>query len=587
MAARRLSNVFIAVCVLFCFYVLSISLFGNVFRFMAVANAIAFVLFLLYFVTYSVDYTGKAKVDKRVIMALAVMFVATVLSEEAFILGITLPYSQGFMLEGTFLYVLLLTIAVYLISAGQFAKKYNKKLYYVMLAAAIAIVLVMLASKITLKGIIPNDEVFLGYKAAGVLISGKNPYTASFVQQLESNILSGNVSSSTATMENTIDGKTSYPPLYILSFVPYYLMNNWVRGLSQYIILEIAAFTALLLLVIAWCIGLNRHGKLVYGFAIIFAFFVSHILSTVLILLLAVLIIAYVKLDKWYAGIMLGIAASMQQLSWVLVLFLMLWSFRESKKTGFRNLSYAMLTFMAINIYFIALGPYSYFGAVFFPVSGRLFPNSASQLGFLLAEYGIRASSFSAIFYISMAVSAMLFIYVDVKELAGLFAMLPFALLGFGQASYYLFFLAFAIAGLYAFKKRGARKPVPFRNALPYAMAIAVILVASLAYASHVSYEHNVGLHAFEYNTTVSGNHTVYNASFSTKGNVHTLYVFFVVYSGYTGVSSYGPASNFTTINVNNGSASMSVKIPEGNSAYTCVIYNANYLYICPTARVG
>ncbi len=587
MAKSRLGNVFIVSCILFCFYIASMTVMGGVYPFMAAANGVAFALFILYFVLYVVDYTGKAKIDGRLLIVLAVAFVSTVLIEEAFIFGIGLPYPQGLMLRGIVVYGLLFAIVVFLVSLGQFARRHSNALFYIMLAAAIAIIVVMLGGKILIKGIIPSDEVFLCYKAFGALLSGKDPYSVSFAAQLMSGFLNGSTMSPTNTMSNGIVGVAGYPPLYLLSFAPYYLINHGVRGLSSYMIFEITIFSSILLLVISWCFDISNHGAKVYGLAVILAFFVVMLLSPIIILLAAVLLLAYAKLDKWYSGILLGLAASIQQLSWVLVMLLILWSFRESKRQGFRNMAYAILMFAAINAYFVVLGAHSYITTVFYSVNGNLFPNSMSPVGFLIARfYGVGASSFTAVFYITALLSALVFVYLDVKELAGLFTMLPFALLGHGQASYYLFFMTFELVCVYSFKKRGSKKPVPYRNMLPYAMVLAIILLFSVAYTSHIGYESDMGLHAFWYNVSASGNYVVYNAHFEANGNVGMLYVYFTSYSPNNGTLVY-LLSNATELHVVAGASSISARLPLDNSAYTCTVFDADYSYTCPVAKLN
>ena len=586
MAKSRLGNVFIASCILFCFYIASMTVIGGVYPFMAAADGVAFALFILYFALYVVDYTGKAKINRRLLFVLAVAFISIVLIEEAFIFGIGLPYLQGLMLRGLVMYVLLFAIVVFLISIGQLARRHSNALFYIMLASAIAIIVVMLGGRIMIKGIIPNDEVFLCYKAFGALLSGKDPYAVSFAAQLMSGFLNGSTLNPTYTMNNGVVGVAGYPPLYLLSFAPYYLINHGVRGLSSYMILEITVFSSILLLVISWCFDISNHGAMVYGLAVILAFFVFMLLSPMVILLAAVLLLAYAKLDRWYGGILLGLAASIQQLSWMLVVLLILWSFRESKRAGIRNAAYAILTFAAISAYFIVLGAHSYIATVFYSVNGNLFPNSMSPIGFMIARfYGVGASSFTAVFYITALLSALVFVYLDVKELAGLFAMLPFAFLGHGQASYYLFFMAFELVCVYSFKKRSSKKPLPYGNLLPYAMALAVILMLSVIYASHIGYESNMGLHAFRYNLSASGNYITYNANFEVRGTANALYVYFTSYSPDNGTLIY-LLPNATELHVIGGASSMSVKLPSGNSAYACTIFDANHSYACPTARL-
>ena len=110
--------------------------------------------------------------------------------------------------------------------------------------------------------------------------------------------------------------------------------------------------------------------------------------SIVILLMLAVLLLSYFKIDRWYSFVLLGVAAALQEELWLPVILLIVYASNTyGYKKGMRIFAGTILVFLALNIYFIALNPTAFFGSLFSPISAYIFPVSLAPFGYSLLIY--------------------------------------------------------------------------------------------------------------------------------------------------------------------------------------------------------
>ncbi|MDE1827832.1 MAG: hypothetical protein KGH65_01590 [Candidatus Micrarchaeota archaeon] len=460
-----------------------------------------------------------------------------------------------------------------------------------------------------------DDEIFIQFASTKYLLAGMNPYGMSVSSQIFYNSTSGAINSPSITTTNHIIGTLNYPSLFLLSFMPFYLISTPTLQNLVNIDIEAQGMIFLLLAFFATALLVEKRyiEKPVYGIILFLTIAMAYLSSITIFLMFALLLVAYAKLESRYSWLFLGLCLSIQEQLWFPVILLIIYSASNSGiRKGAQNLIGSLGVFIALNLYFILLNPSAFFGNLFGPVNQLLLPESSSPIGYLIAtNYHMLLGTFSIVFLAAMALFAMLFAYLNQKRLVGIFAMVPFLFLSHSIPIYYTFFTGFAIVSLFIAQKGGKgqirRWMGENRNAVLCIVAVVVAVPIYLICGSHLAYQNNFNLSVSNASIHFDSalNKTVYTATihYANLSN-DSVYVFAGVISkyniGFAGILNYalindsvqcGGEDYRCMVNVNKialpGNASsyslvMYIRPSSGNPVYgvRANIYNGEHLYV-------
>lgn len=217
---------------------------------------------------------------------------------------------------------------------------------------------------------ITTDEFALNYYSAHLFMSGINPYVASNT----AGVFSYLSSSSPGFPYNIITPYTTggyvteftYPALSMFAYVPAHLLNAYPSA----VFLPLFAILPLLLYKVYLKSGL-KSVALIPGFVILLnpAFLDQASLgyTDMLWVIFTVLSVYYYR-KAGVSGLMMGIAASVKQIPWVLIPFLLIFIFKESGgKASMKWILAVMAMFFAINSLFILESPFDFIRSVTAP----------------------------------------------------------------------------------------------------------------------------------------------------------------------------------------------------------------------------
>ena len=469
-----------------------------------------------------------------------------------------------------------------------------------------------------------DDEEFLSVNAIRGLFSGSNPYIMNIGSKelYDSMYVANSIAGYTTTTNNTIIGVMDYPPMFFLSIVPFYIVTHYFLETTPQaaFAFSLGVFFFVLFLLITYFIDREFLMKPNYIIVtiLVFGFFV--ISASVDILMFILLLVAYVKIESKYAFILLGLAASFQELLWVPVILFLVYIFNNN---GLKKGSFAVIgtitVFFAISGYFIFLSPSAYFNAVFKPLNSNILTNVWGPFGYALVNfYPIQLQSFSLLFYFATGASVILILYTNKKQLIGLLSVFPLAFLYRGVSSYYLFFITFTLITLFMYNKKEDvnynsgllfKKSKTLNIILLVFLVLIVILSAFYIVFEHNRYVNETGVNVYNGILKNYNKSTYYSATLSYNFTKPTNV--YVVVSAFNGIAtvSYGfmedvilenlsaPKYNFTNyssiVNPNkimlygNGKRNLSIMIKNVTlTNIKCVIYNNNLYYVCPKTNI-
>jgi hypothetical protein len=527
--------------------------------------------------------------------------------------------------------------AILLIFFGMWLNRYKapkkhekriKLISYILLAAGVAAFMAVFLS-VAFSGYATwiSDEEFLVINAVQVLLAGQNPYTASFTNALFNSrtniVLPAWV---TYTTKNTFEAGIDYPVLSLIASAPVVFISSLISPNAPYSsidIYELTAFIAIMLLTIGLLLRtdqLKRPNIAVIAFLLLFA---TVFVSFINFLMLALLLVAYYKIDSKYLWILLGLAASLQEELWLVVVLFLVYSFRNyGFRKGVINLIGTIVIFLIINGYFIAASPHAYITQVLTPTSGYILPSPYAPFGYaILALYHVLLSSADVLFYASTISVIIAFAYLNEKRLMLLLPIIPLMFLFRSNAYYYVFFITAVAISFYI---KDATAPVKTRVPKPrYRIAaIGSIIAISLIVVVLLIISHNqfnsIGISVSNQQIVIgeASNYSLYNAAiYNSNGGINQLSVIeYVTYYGDGSPSRYGITNgsifashtanttnsslgyiinpNRIYLNSSGGQQAISLLIPTNldNStlkvvAAECVLYNGAYYYTCPVAR--
>lgn len=585
--------------------------FGIVFPVVAVLSAVSVLIFLIqYFLIGRPECGRLPSLLTAALAALTAMEVAILI-----LMGYAASPAEAFLQEialyGFITIAALIPLYVGTMILHRFRKRALKALGAVLVGFAIfAIALFFLSG--TFQAIGLNDAAFTTYYADRVLLAGHNPYSDFLNTGLYGAFQNHTINSVTFRTDGTVGGRTiGYPPLYLLLFLPFAAVSSTIQQFSGALLYQEAIFSLALLAVIAYIGGVRGSGRgPIIALLLVIPFLFFSLISFVDMIVIAALLIAFFFPEKWYFGVALGIAASMQQLAWIPVLMLLLYTIIRSKQAkALRDVVAFGLTVLAINIYPMALGPIGYIGKLLSQL-GSVLPTSLSPFGILIVRYfDIPLPYFRALFYLGLGISVVLFLLLGKKRNFAILSLVPFLFLDFGRIEYYAVFavLGTIVAILEVPKRSSAEAPMIERRIAYAALCILGLAAVLVVAVGHLQYEHSFGI-------SVSDQSATQNNSMSYFGELHSgnfigpLRVLLYTFSGnlsltQVSVTNYsitvsGPGGSTTHQVVGTGvpdnriyiaypkPTELEVSLYNGTGTYAaCAIYNDTFFYMCPEAR--
>ncbi len=608
----------------------SLVTFGDLSKVALFSSALGFFIFAVYGVLYAVHRDDKV-LSSKIKIAYKILFLACILN---LIGGTIFSYPLApqifYGMVGAFdvlaIYFVLFMPVFFLVFFGTFLYYYGKKfrkIAYIFFAFVVVVMLIYYFSGYVFSHYKNDDELFIIFADCKLLFHGVNPYNHSVAPLLYQNYTKNLTTSVTLTTNNQIVGTLNYPALFLFSFLPFYFTSQPTLQNLTSVDLEYQAgvLVFILIFVIAFSIDKKFLSKPMYTIMFFVLISFAYVASVTSYLMLALLVIAYVKLDSKYSWVFLGLCVAIQEELWLPVIFLIAYSFNNNgTKKGVYNVIGTAAVFLAINSYFILLSPSAFFHSVLTPLQSFLLPNSMAPFGYLLeVGYGILLSTFSRIFDILILFFLLVFVYFNKKLLVGLFGMLPLAFLSHAIPVYFTFFAAFIVITLFVKEKK--------RNGYGYiqrylrdnirlfyaALVVMVVIMGLLIYQSHCVYVRdlnisftNVSIHYDK----ITGN-TFYNATIRYRNlSNNTMYVLVNAVSKHESSvfgalnqsimlnqKNCGENSSYTCfvnrnellLNSSNSTYEMSLVIPRtyGNEPVFYVrplIYNGNFYYLAPSA---
>ena len=532
--------------------------------------------------------------------SMAALLLVFPLSGKALSLGILVNTLT--MISPTVAYAFVFVFFLSLISLGILVLGKGYRLFgYFLIGIAFMLFLIPYYTVFASHLVIPSDEVFITFADSKLLLlHWANPYSSDVTAPLLSNYTTGMVTSLTYTTSNKVVGVFNYPALFLFSSLPFYLASSGSRFPVMFFTeLQVGAFLLFLLLVISHYLGRDYYKKPLIGAAFFAAFLMGAMSSPVDLLMLALIILAYVKLESRYSWVFLGLCLALQQLLWLPVALLVIYSINnEGWRKGIYNAVGSAAIFLLLDSYFILQAPAAFVRGVLYPI-GNMMPEAGGAFGYLLTvAYGAPISAAGAVLGIAALFSVLAIAYANNKKLIPILGLLPFEFLSRNIQFYLAFFVAFMFAILYVAEKDS--RPgggiigsfIRKQRLLPaLAAALALIGLAVIIY-SHAQYLKNFGLTLStpSYSKSSTGNLTSYSSqlrytAISPLNLSATIFAvsstgpgFFKTINGTSGIDPTGIALNASSHERN---ISVGVLLPAYEKIYKAqiVLFNDKYAY--------
>jgi uncharacterized membrane protein len=578
------------------------------------------ILSVILFFAYALLYLAKAKDKKRSNLLLDLVFVLTLINfvsmflfsgpvsnilESGEISALYAVLINGVMITAT---ATAFFLGAYAIRTGR--DRRSVRFGYVLICIVIVMVVVYFLSGIAIRYYKIDDEVFIAVRSIKYLVSGLNPYQHSVAQELYYNNTGFSL-----TANNELIGILNYPALYLYSYIPFYFfVKPTLADMQQYIVpMQAAAFYTILLFAIGFSIEKKHLTPLLISIFIMLAFLFVNVASMTSFLMLALLVLAYAKTGTRYSWLLFGLCISIQELLWIPVILLIIYSIKNyGYRKGIYDILGMLIVFLIINSYFIAISPSAFLNALFNPIQKLIIPGGESPISFLLiSNYQITLDAYTYLFGIMILFGAAAVLYTNKKILIGLMSMLPFLFLAHTLSAYIAFFMAFFFISMLMPDEKGKHQSaIRLRLSKPAFIAVTVLLVtisAIVVYNSHTTYASNFNLRvtnqSLHYDTAT--NETIYNGTLNySKASQGYAYILFFVYEGKTfgiaGLRNYSLTENPVMcsgndidcmINVNRiplngsrGTYQINVRLGKANATERIryarlVIYNGRYYY--------
>jgi hypothetical protein len=466
--------------------------------FLDLAIAVMFIAFALAFVLFRDELGNEGSIGVSAFLHMDFAAIAIAYAS-SFALNPLLwrRFMEMFMLSGVS-FVALVPL-FFLTFIGIYLIREKKQKVFLLLLVVLSVLVIYYTSDIVTNAFRIDDEELLMFLSTVSVFNGVNPYVASFSQMLYHNASSVGF---TLTTSNGIIGHMDYPALFIFTFIPFYFastpsLQNLIR---VDIPLQEAAFVFALMVAMAFLLDKKELLRPRFSLLVFFVFVVNYCDSITMLLMVALLIIAYKGLDSKYSWLFLGLAASIHQVLWLPIAFLTAYSLNNyGIRKGVENAAGTVAVFIAASAYFLIQSPAAYFDAIFNTLHASVFPSSFSSIGFALTKiFPVLLPTYSTLFELVSLFLLFLLLYFNRKELVPIFSMIPFLLMNRSLNAYYetlLFLLFFGIAVSKGKEKGWIEKELKKRRTLSCAIAASFsVMIVALLLFSHAEYARNFNI---------------------------------------------------------------------------------------------
>ncbi len=417
----------------------------------------------------------------------------------------------------------------FMIALAVYFVEKNKGVSAILFSSAFIVIMLLFGTKLIISGMGYDDEMFIIVKSTKLLLEGINPYGVSFSSALLSN---SSRFLPTVSLQNTILGNLQYPPLFMLAYAPFYIISQANVETSF-----IAAYGFYLFLFISALFISRKENKRLTPISMSLAFLIAVVISLVSavmdLLLVAVTMLAYSKLESKNAWLFLGIAISLQELLWVPTFFMLVYLANEmGVRHAAKQFIGAVGVFLAISAWFMISKPGAFFASMFTPLYQPL-PSNTSPLGFALIRLlGMDISAYLPLFGIYLFLFSLLLLYHNRKPMIFLLSMIVFLIYYRSIVTYYTIFgilFAFAVFETREGKKNGVFTRILRKNKPEFFLIVALLVAASalIIVKAHTNYSQSFNISFTNQSLQVHGNTALLTGTIKCS-NIHnkTIYVF-------------------------------------------------------------
>jgi hypothetical protein len=502
-------------------------------------------------------------------------------------------------------------------------KKYARTIGVVLLIAAIVLFFYYEIYGFGYKGVNADDETVLSYYAFKAMQSGHDPYGINIKSILMSNSTSYGF---TLTTANKIVGYLDYPILFVLVLAPFYYLAHGSAGEVIYAANSAAYLAFIIVTILSFAAAVSKKRlksfRMVLPAMVIFILYFVQILSVQYLIMAIALIAMFYSIDKWYAFAVLGLAATLQELLWIPIIFVLAYmAATDGTVRGAKTAIGAAAVFLLINGYFILQNPGIFLSHVIAPVNSYLVPFLLSPVpSLLMLFYPVSMHGLELVFYVSIAIGAVAVYISRNKVIIASMSLLAYFFLYHTLVAYFAFSITmlFFIAVMETDKepkraikkhdKAGLNRNRRIRTGYAALSALAILLIFVVAY-SHYSYLHYFGVNVSYEGMTDNGTYAVIgisnngiealNASiievYSTNSIEENTLGFSVSEPEYiTNMSSCDSACmklNYINYNIlellPKHSYRAKIFLPQNTSSLRCDIYTKYYYYECPAIIIN
>ncbi|MCL4388059.1 hypothetical protein M1567_02815 [Candidatus Marsarchaeota archaeon] len=497
-------------------------------------------------------------------------------------------------------------------------KKYARAIGAIILIAAIALFFYYQLYGFGYKGVNVDDETVLSYYAFSAIQAGNNPYSIDIEDVLYHNSTKYGF---TLTTENGIVGYLDYPILFVLVLAPFYYLAHGTASSVIYSANSEAYLIFLALAILSFTAAVSKQRlksfKAILPAAVVFILYFVQILSVQYLIIAIAMIALFYSIDKWYAFAILGIAASLQELLWVPILFALAYiAAAKGVISGVKAAAGAIAVFVAINGYFILENPGIFISHVLAPVNGYLLPFLLSPIpSLLMMFYPLSMHGLELVFYISIAIGVVAVYIARNKMLVASMSLFVYFFLYHTLVAYFalsitmLFFIAVVEtekAKPKQIKKQKQQSEIrELRLKIGYAaLAVLTIALATVVVYSHYSYARDFGVSVSYEGITANGTYAILGISNggnkAINASVLEVYSTNSIEENTLGLSVSQP-KHITNMSVCGATCrelnymnynilsllpkhfyNIKILLPSNTSSMRCEIYTKYYYYECP-----
>jgi len=307
-----------------------------------------------------------------------------------------------------------------------------------------------------------TDEVAFDQYAAQLFAHFHNPYQHSMAPSLTTFHVSQYVT--TFRLDGTPLTSLSYPDLSFLVYVPFVLLG-WTTQLANAV--NVGAWALAVVLAYRFLPRPVKPMAIIFGSTVVYTSFALGGVSDALYLPL--LIVAVYRWDRfpelsgwrsWVSPVALGLAMSVKQTPWLVLLFLALGLFLDAELRGERRLGTrialtyavrAVLAFVVVNLPFIAVDPVAWAHGTLSPVVSNLIPEGQGwvALSTFLGIGGGTLTAYSVLLACALICAVVLFV-VAYPRTKLLVVLMPAFVLIFSSRSFASYLLMLALPAVVA-----------------------------------------------------------------------------------------------------------------------------------------